>query len=310
MRGDVGTVGAHLEALARLAPDALPLYRAAALRELAMASAAGDLAPARAAALRALLESVSEPLIARAGGRATMHLMHGTVATIRGARATPRFVRPVSRGRRRRLGLDGVALQAEPSPTRRSSPLRPLAGDLRGWRGTVVASVKGRGPGRAAAPRRASLGTRRGRPRRSSRSPTAPPRGAAEGAHRGPACAAHGPPRPGGSSIRLADGRRELVLGLRRRERDRETWTLPKGTPNPGETTEQTALREVAEETGLEVRIVEPVGPIEYCFVQDRVRIHKTVHYFLMAALGGDLAAPRPRVRRGGLGPARRGATR
>lgn len=89
--------------------------------------------------------------------------------------------------------------------------------------------------------------------------------------------------------IRLADGRRELALGLRRRERDRETWTLPKGTPNPGETTEQTALREVAEETGLEVRIVEPVGPIEYWFVQDRVRIHKTVHYFLMAALGGDL---------------------
>lgn len=61
VRGDLGTVGAHLEALERLAPDALPLYRAAALRELAMASAAGDLAPARAAALRALLESVSNP---------------------------------------------------------------------------------------------------------------------------------------------------------------------------------------------------------------------------------------------------------
>jgi hypothetical protein len=71
-----------------------------------------------------------------------MHLMHGTLSTIRGTRATPRFVRPVSRGRRRRLGLDGVALQAEPSPTRRSSPLRPLAGDLRGWRGTVVASSR------------------------------------------------------------------------------------------------------------------------------------------------------------------------
>ncbi len=77
---------------------------------------------------------------------------------------------------------------------------------------------------------------------------------------------------------------------MRRRERDRDTWTLPKGTPNPGETLEQTALREVAEETGLEVRIVEPVGAIEYFFVQEGTRIHKTVHYYLMAATGGHLA--------------------
>jgi len=77
---------------------------------------------------------------------------------------------------------------------------------------------------------------------------------------------------------------------MRRRERAGDNWTLPKGTPNEGETTEQTALREVSEETGLEVRILEPVGAIEYWFVQDRVRIHKTVHYFLMAATGGDVA--------------------
>ncbi|MGZ6272639.1 MAG: NUDIX hydrolase, partial [Candidatus Limnocylindrales bacterium] len=82
---------------------------------------------------------------------------------------------------------------------------------------------------------------------------------------------------------------RQLALGLRRRERDREAWTLPKGTPNPGETLEQTALREVAEETGLEVSIIEPVGAIEYWFVLERTRIHKTVHYFLMTAIGGDL---------------------
>lgn len=68
------------------------------------------------------------------------------------------------------------------------------------------------------------------------------------------------------------------------------TWTLPKGTPDPGETTEQTALREVGEETGLEVRIVAPLPSIEYAFVQDGTRIHKTVHYFLMAPTGGDLA--------------------
>jgi len=77
---------------------------------------------------------------------------------------------------------------------------------------------------------------------------------------------------------------------MRRRGRDGMTWTLPKGTPSPGETTEQTALREVAEETGLEVRIVAPLPSIEYVFVQDGSRIHKTVHYFLMEPTGGDLA--------------------
>jgi 8-oxo-dGTP pyrophosphatase MutT (NUDIX family) len=77
---------------------------------------------------------------------------------------------------------------------------------------------------------------------------------------------------------------------MRRRGRDSVTWTLPKGTPDPGETVEETAVREVAEETGLEVRIVEPLPSIEYEFVQDGTRIHKTVHYFLMEPVGGDLA--------------------
>ena len=77
---------------------------------------------------------------------------------------------------------------------------------------------------------------------------------------------------------------------MRRRGRDGVTWTLPKGTPDPGETTEQTALREVAEETGLEVRIVAPLPSIEYAFTQDGTRIHKVVHYFLMEPVGGELA--------------------
>ena len=77
---------------------------------------------------------------------------------------------------------------------------------------------------------------------------------------------------------------------MRRRGRDAVTWTLPKGTPDSGETVEETALREVGEETGLEVRIVEPLRSIEYDFVQDGTRIHKTVHYFLMEPTGGDLS--------------------
>ena len=79
-------------------------------------------------------------------------------------------------------------------------------------------------------------------------------------------------------------------MGSRRRERDGRTWTLPKGTPNPGETTEQTALREVTEETGLVCRITGPLDSIEYDFAQSGRRIHKTVHYFLMEPIGGDLS--------------------
>ena len=78
-------------------------------------------------------------------------------------------------------------------------------------------------------------------------------------------------------------------MGSRRRERDGRTWTLPKGTPKTGETTEQTALREVTEETGLEVRITGPLDSIEYFFVQSGTRIHKTVHYFMMEPTGGEL---------------------
>lgn len=89
--------------------------------------------------------------------------------------------------------------------------------------------------------------------------------------------------------VRRTEQGLELVLGKRRRERDGVTWSLPKGTPDGSETIEETALREVSEETGLEVKILARVGPIQYYFVQSGHRIHKTVHYYLMAPTGGDL---------------------
>jgi 8-oxo-dGTP pyrophosphatase MutT (NUDIX family) len=94
----------------------------------------------------------------------------------------------------------------------------------------------------------------------------------------------------GGIVVRYEQGTPQIVIGRRRRERDGVTWTLPKGTPVPGESTEETALREVAEETGLEVRITAPLDSIEYWFAPQGLRIHKTVHYFLMEPIGGDLA--------------------
>jgi 8-oxo-dGTP pyrophosphatase MutT (NUDIX family) len=94
----------------------------------------------------------------------------------------------------------------------------------------------------------------------------------------------------GGIVVSSQQDRISLVVGMRRRGRDAVTWTLPKGTPDPGESLEETAIREVTEETGLEVRIVEPLSAIEYVFVQDGARIRKTVHYFLMEPTGGDLS--------------------
>ena len=66
------------------------------------------------------------------------------------------------------------------------------------------------------------------------------------------------------------------------------TWNLPKGTPNDGETLEQTALREVQEETGLEVEIETELGHIEYWFTRESQHFHKKVYFFLMEQRGGN----------------------
>jgi 8-oxo-dGTP pyrophosphatase MutT (NUDIX family) len=82
------------------------------------------------------------------------------------------------------------------------------------------------------------------------------------------------------------EGREVLVCG---RSSD-GLWALPKGTPEPGETLEQTAKREVREETGVQVEIDDTVGDIKYWFSrpQEGVRFYKTVRHFLMHPVGGD----------------------
>lgn len=72
--------------------------------------------------------------------------------------------------------------------------------------------------------------------------------------------------------------------------RGRLLWSLPKGHLEPGETAPETAIREVREETGISGRVVAPLGVIDFWFVAESRRIHKTVHHFLLLAEGGELS--------------------
>ncbi len=91
----------------------------------------------------------------------------------------------------------------------------------------------------------------------------------------------------GGVVYRENDAKVEVVICGREHP---VVWGLPKGTPNQGETLEETALREVGEETGLKVAIAEKIGTITYWFVDgaEGIRYHKTVHHYLMTSQGGD----------------------
>ena len=73
-------------------------------------------------------------------------------------------------------------------------------------------------------------------------------------------------------------------------------WSLAKGTPDPGESLEETALREVQEETGLEPEIEDRIRSIDYWFTNkdSEVRYHKTVHFYLMRAVGGHTSLHDP----------------
>ena len=91
----------------------------------------------------------------------------------------------------------------------------------------------------------------------------------------------------GGVVFRVVDGIREVLLCGRSSD---GLWALPKGTPEPGETLEETALREVREETGVEVAQDGIVGEIKYWFSrpQEGVRFNKTVLHYLLRPVGGD----------------------
>jgi len=91
--------------------------------------------------------------------------------------------------------------------------------------------------------------------------------------------------RPGGKGLEV------LLIAIK----DGRVWSLPKGQVEPGERYPQTAVREVREETGIEARVLAPLGSIRYHFtVKDdgvQTTVTKEVHHFLMGYVGGT---PRP----------------
>ena len=68
----------------------------------------------------------------------------------------------------------------------------------------------------------------------------------------------------------------------------RRVTGLPKGGPNPGESGEQTAAREVREETGVTATVREPLGEVNYWYRRGGRRVYKTVHFYLFDYVSGS----------------------
>ncbi|MCG7245768.1 MULTISPECIES: NUDIX hydrolase [Corynebacterium] len=87
-----------------------------------------------------------------------------------------------------------------------------------------------------------------------------------------------------------------VALIGRHDRRGRLLWSMPKGHVEPGEAFDSTAEREVWEETGIRGEVIEELGVIDYWFVSDGTRIHKTVHHHLLRYVDGDLNDEDPEV--------------
>jgi len=77
-----------------------------------------------------------------------------------------------------------------------------------------------------------------------------------------------------------------IAVGEKRR------WQLPKGLVNKGENPDQTALREVREETGIDSILLDLIDKIEYWYYgqsgSKRIRFHKVVHFYLLEFQSGN----------------------
>ncbi|HEX7290150.1 MAG TPA: NUDIX hydrolase [Conexibacter sp.] len=80
-----------------------------------------------------------------------------------------------------------------------------------------------------------------------------------------------------------------VIVPTRRGAQGQKVLALPKGHVDPGETPDQTALREVREETGVDAELVEKLGEVRYFYQRGGKRIFKRVTFYLFEYLGGSL---------------------
>jgi 8-oxo-dGTP pyrophosphatase MutT (NUDIX family) len=93
----------------------------------------------------------------------------------------------------------------------------------------------------------------------------------------------------GGVLVKVIRGR-PMVAAIRPQGKPEGTWALPKGNLDPGEKPEQTALREVLEETGVAGRLVEKLGDVKYTYTRrGGLRVFKIVSFYLLRAGRGRL---------------------
>ena len=90
----------------------------------------------------------------------------------------------------------------------------------------------------------------------------------------------------GGAVLSVRNGTSHVALIA---TRGRTRWGLPKGAVGEGETSEQAAVREVREETGLDAEIVKLLDTIEYYFRAGDTLIRKRVDFYLMRYVSGEL---------------------
>ena len=94
----------------------------------------------------------------------------------------------------------------------------------------------------------------------------------------------------GGLVVTDRDGVVAGALIAKHDSRGRLVWSLPKGHVEEGETLEQTAAREVHEETGIVGEVIGALGAVDYWFVFGGRKIHKTVHHYLLQQVDGELS--------------------